>query len=268
MPKKISIVFVSILFSLIGKHGHAQGFRERALNKSSQFEQYIENNSYWELSLGFGLIEPSRRTVYSIAAVPTGAPNQPFGARRQLYMRANYLFDFDFKHSIYLSPRWAFTSGFGVGLMEYEVFWQDFQYNFRSKEYTPSTTENRKTDYNYTTRFMIGGRYNQPLSNSRAITLMAFTGFQLNGWEKDYRLQEYSWNLLPDFSGDFLYSRPFFGFEMGLLSKLKQTKQFQANLNVSYRYLHFYSGHDYLATHVIKHLHQIVLGWGFKANPD
>lgn len=268
MQKKIFAVFVSILFTALSKQGYAQGLRERAINKSNQFENYVEKNSYWEISIGFGLLEPSRRTVFSLEAVPTGAPDQPFGARRQLHMRTNFLFEFDIKHSIHLSPRWALMSGLGVGIMNYEVFWQDFQYNFRNNEYVASTSEKNEIDYNYTTRFMIGGRYNQPLSNKHSLTVMAFTGFQLNGWEKDYRLQEYTWSILPDFSGDFLYGRTFVGLEVGLLSMLQKNKQSKANSNVSYRYLHFYAGHDYLATHAIKHLHQIVLGWGFRANPE
>lgn len=231
---------------------------------------FQERGNGWELSLGTALMHQNQRPVYTPTQVPTGAPSGLTDPRRVLNMRTHYLFDFDFKHGLQLLPKWSFIYGLGAGIMQYEVFWQDFRYNTWYGAYFPFTDPSKEMQYNYTTRILLGVKFNQALSNKHNLTLMAYSGYQLNGWEKDYRVEDDNIWGLPDlnFGVPSLFGRRFIGFEMGINTKLPNIKALQTSLDIRYRYVHFNSGRDHLPTHVLPGIHQIVFGWNFRANPS
>ncbi|MDP2189016.1 MAG: hypothetical protein Q8J69_10080 [Sphingobacteriaceae bacterium] len=181
-------------------------------------------------------------------------------------MRTHFLFDVHYKHSVEILPKWSLLYGLGAGIMQYEVFWKDYRYKAWRGAFYPISELNNEKHYNYTSRILFGAQFNQALSRKRSLILVAYSGYQINGWEKDFRVEDDFWIQLPSFPGPFLFGRRFVGFEAGLNTLLSKPKALQTSLNINYRYIHFNSGRDYVVTHVLPGIHQIVFGWSFQAN--
>ncbi len=262
--RPIGVGFLLVLFQLM-THNIVQAQLNYEIPK--RLVAWAEDKqSSWEFSIGTGLMNQNQRPVYTLLEVPTGAPNGTFSTRRDLKMRTHFLFDFDLEHREERLPKWSLLYGLGAGIMQYEVFWQDYRYNAWRGAYIPISDLSNEIHYNYTSRLLLGARFNQALSRKHSLTLVAYAGYQINGWEKDFRVEDDYWIQLPSFPGPFLFGRRFVGFETGINTLLSKPKSLQTSLNISYRYIHFNSGRDYVVTHVLPGIHQIVFGWSFQGN--
>jgi len=250
--KNIFSALGALTFILLGTPvAHAQ----------SLLDVFIGKRSHLEFTVGLGLLGRQERTVFNeLSELGTGIL---FFNPRHYYFKTDFLVDFDFKNSVRLSPNWGILYGFGMGAMRYDIYLASRNPNHLPGGSNPLETEHIRNFTNYSARALVGVSYSHPISERAALTAKAYAGAQPNGVEIDYRQNS---SIFGVFGGDLLYLRSFAGFEIGYSLDHTNGLLLLPNSSISYRYLHFFGGQDYLASHTLVGLHQIVLGVGLRQN--
>lgn len=225
---------------------------------------FIGNRSQWEFTTGVGLLNWQERTIFTENQTVLGSSQSVFSDRRHLSFKPDFLVDFDFKNNLRLNDQWAMVLGFGMGVMQYDVRMQDFAYNWMSNTHEPYQIIHESNNLNFMARVLLGVQYSYPISQKYTLAVKAYGGAQPNGLENDYRIQNQGWFSI---SGPSVYLRQFGGAEIGLMKDGKGARLLIPHTAISYRYMHFFGGEDYLATHSLRGIHQLVFGWGLRQNP-
>ncbi len=220
---------------------------------------FIAKRSHWEFTAGIGLLGTQTRTVYNQVDPALGAA-QMYQSPRHLYFRTNYQVDLDFKNNVRIHENWSIVYGFGAGIFSHDLYLKDYYYDFQSSSYAHTVTEGMENYAIYSIRLLLGIGYNFPISVGKTINIKAYGGLQPSGIEVDRR----QWASL---SSDWVHLRNFAGGEIQFVKDLKNQKLLIPHASIGYRYMHFMGGKDYLASHTITGLHQIVIGWGLRQNP-
>jgi hypothetical protein len=220
---------------------------------------FIAKRSHWEFTAGIGLLGTQTRTVYNQFDPALGAA-QMYQPPQHQYFKANYLIDFDFKNNVRIHKNWSLVYGFGAGIFSHDLYLKDYYYDFQSSSYANIVTEGMENYAIYSVRLLLGIGYNFPISDGKTINVKAYGGLQPSGIEVDRR-------PLASFSSDWIHLRNFAGGEIEFVKDLKRQNLLIPHASIGYRYMHFMGGKDYLASHTITGLHQIVIGWGLRQNP-
>lgn len=220
---------------------------------------FISKRSHWEFTAGIGLLGSQTRTVFNHFQPALGAA-QLYQAPQHLYFRPNYLVDFDFKNNLRIQKNWALVYGFGAGVFNHDLYLKDYYYDFQSSSYSHTVIEGMEDYPIYSVRLLLGIGYNFPISDGKTINVKAYGGLQPSGLEVDRRRG-------AAFGSDWVHVRRFAGGEIQYIKDLKKQNLLIPHASIGYRYMHFMGGKDYLASHTIAGLHQIVIGWGLRQNP-
>jgi hypothetical protein len=249
MKKKVFAAFAFTIMLLAAPVVQAQNL----------VDLFIWKRSHWELTAGVGLLGTQTRTVYNQFQPALGAA-QLYQTPRHQYFRTNYVVDFDFKNNVRIHKHWAIVYGFGAGLFNHDLYLDDYYYDVQSSSYSRVVTEGMENYMIYSIRLLLGIGYNFPITDGKTINVKAYGGLQPSGIELDRR----QWTSFGD---DLIHLRHFAGGEIQFVKDLKSQKILIPHASIGYRYMHFLGGKDYLASHTITGLHQIVIGWGLRQNP-
>ena len=220
---------------------------------------FIGKRSHWEFTAGVGLLGTQTRTVFNQFDPALGAA-QMYQSPQHLYFRTNYQVDFDFKNNVRIHKNWSLVYGFGAGIFSHDLYLKDYYYDFQSSSYSNIVTEGMENYAIYSIRLLLGMGYNFPISTGKTLNVKVYGGLQPSGIEVDRRQG-------TSFGSDWIHLRSFAGGEIHYVKDLKKQNLLIPHASIGYRYMHFMGGKNYLASHSIVGLHQIVIGWGLRQNP-